>query len=90
MSSAITVYGGLDCDAWSGVNGGEPGDLYAEIQIVLPTPLDDECIELIKKLDVAVYEFVDFVAMLARHEAFHPQKARPSPAADVPRAAGGN
>lgn len=30
---------------------GEPGDLYAEIQIVLPTPLDDECMELIKKLD---------------------------------------
>jgi DnaJ-class molecular chaperone len=30
---------------------GEPGDLYAEIQIVLPAPLDDECIELIKKLD---------------------------------------
>ncbi len=30
---------------------GEPGDLYAEIQIVLPTPLDEECVELIKKLD---------------------------------------
>src|SRR5690606_5208623 len=30
---------------------GEAGDLYAEIQIVLPTPLDDECLELIKKLD---------------------------------------
>ena len=30
---------------------GEPGDLYAEIQIVLPIPLDDECVELIKKLD---------------------------------------
>ena len=30
---------------------GEPGDLYAEIQIVLPSPLDDECLELIKKLD---------------------------------------
>ena len=29
----------------------EPGDLYAEIQIVLPSPMDDECIELIKKLD---------------------------------------
>jgi hypothetical protein len=31
--------------------GADPGDLYAEIQIVLPNPLDDECIELIKKLD---------------------------------------
>jgi DnaJ-class molecular chaperone len=31
--------------------GQEPGDLYAEIQIVLPAPLDDECIELLKKLD---------------------------------------
>ncbi len=30
---------------------GEPGDLYAEIEIVLPSPLDDECVELIKKLD---------------------------------------
>jgi molecular chaperone DnaJ/curved DNA-binding protein len=31
--------------------GREPGDLYAEIQIVLPAPVDDECVELIKKLD---------------------------------------
>jgi DnaJ-class molecular chaperone len=31
--------------------GADPGDLYAEIQIVLPSPLDDECIELIRKLD---------------------------------------
>jgi DnaJ-class molecular chaperone len=31
--------------------GREPGDLYAEIQIVLPAPLDDACVELIKKLD---------------------------------------
>jgi DnaJ-class molecular chaperone len=31
--------------------GAESGDLFAEIQIVLPSPLDDECIELIKKLD---------------------------------------
>ena len=30
---------------------GEPGDLYAEIQIVLPAPLDDQCVEMIKKLD---------------------------------------
>ncbi len=30
---------------------GEVGDLFAEIQIVLPTPLDEECLELIKKLD---------------------------------------
>jgi molecular chaperone DnaJ/curved DNA-binding protein len=30
---------------------GTAGDLYAEIQIVLPTPLDDECLELIKKLE---------------------------------------
>jgi DnaJ-class molecular chaperone len=30
---------------------GEPGDLYAEIQIVLPSPLDEESQELIKKLD---------------------------------------
>jgi curved DNA-binding protein len=30
---------------------GDPGDLYAEIQIVLPSPLDEECQELIKKLD---------------------------------------
>jgi len=29
----------------------DPGDLYAEIQIVLPSPLDEECLELIKKLD---------------------------------------
>jgi curved DNA-binding protein len=34
--------------------GREPGDLYAEIQIVLPTTLDDECVELIKKLDAHV------------------------------------
>jgi DnaJ-class molecular chaperone len=30
---------------------GEPGDLYAEIQIVLPAPLDDACVEMIKKLE---------------------------------------
>ncbi len=30
---------------------GTVGDLYAEIQIVLPTPLDQECIDLIKQLD---------------------------------------
>lgn len=30
---------------------GEAGDLYAEIQIVLPTPLDEESLELIKKFD---------------------------------------
>jgi DnaJ-class molecular chaperone len=30
---------------------GTTGDLYAEIQIVLPSPLDDTCIDLIKKLD---------------------------------------
>ncbi len=30
---------------------GDPGDLYAEVQIVLPTPLDEQCIELIKKLE---------------------------------------
>jgi len=30
---------------------GEAGDLYAEIQIVLPSPLDEECLELVKKLD---------------------------------------
>jgi curved DNA-binding protein len=30
---------------------GEAGDLFAEIQIVLPTPLDEESLELIKKLD---------------------------------------
>ncbi len=36
-----------------GVTGrdGMAGDLYAEVQIVLPTPLDDECLELLKKLD---------------------------------------
>jgi DnaJ-class molecular chaperone len=30
---------------------GEPGDLFAEIQIGLPSPLDDQCVEMIKKLD---------------------------------------
>jgi DnaJ-class molecular chaperone len=30
---------------------GETGDLFAEIQIVLPTPLDPESIDLIKKFD---------------------------------------
>jgi curved DNA-binding protein len=30
---------------------GAAGDLYAEIQIVLPSPLDEQCLELIKKLD---------------------------------------
>ena len=32
-------------------DGAEPGDLYAEVQIVLPSPLDAECQETIKKLD---------------------------------------
>jgi len=30
---------------------GPPGDLFAEIQIVLPKPLDDESLELIKQFD---------------------------------------
>jgi DnaJ-class molecular chaperone len=30
---------------------GAAGDLYAEIQIVLPSPLDEACVEMIKKLD---------------------------------------
>jgi curved DNA-binding protein len=30
---------------------GEAGDLFAEIQIVLPAPLDERCLELIKQLD---------------------------------------
>jgi curved DNA-binding protein len=30
---------------------GEPGDLFAEIEIVLPSPLDDASIDLIKQLD---------------------------------------
>ena len=30
---------------------GEPGDLFAHLEIVLPATLDDEAIELIKKLD---------------------------------------
>lgn len=34
--------------------GGEVGDLFAEIQIVLPTPLDEESLELLKKLDAHV------------------------------------
>ena len=36
-----------------GVTGrnGQSGDLYAELQIVLPSPLDEECVEIIKKLD---------------------------------------
>ncbi len=42
---------------------GEPGDLFAEIMIVLPTPLDDECLDLIKKLD-------------AHAQAAHPQDPR--------------
>ncbi|HEV3136542.1 MAG TPA: J domain-containing protein [Pirellulales bacterium] len=33
---------------------GEAGDLFAEIQIVLPTPLDPESLDLIKKLDAHV------------------------------------
>ena len=33
---------------------GEPGDLFAEIQIVLPTPLDERSSELIKELDTHV------------------------------------
>jgi DnaJ-class molecular chaperone len=33
---------------------GEPGDLFAQIEIVLPATLDDESIELIKKLDAHV------------------------------------
>ena len=43
--------------------GGEPGDLFAEIMIVLPTPLDEKCDELIKKLDAHV-------------QATHPQNPR--------------
>jgi len=31
--------------------GGPAGDLYAEIQIVMPKQLDDECVELIRQLD---------------------------------------
>jgi DnaJ-class molecular chaperone len=42
---------------------GEAGDLFAEIQIVLPTPLDPECLELIKKLD-------------AHSQSAHPQQPR--------------
>ena len=42
---------------------GDPGDLFAIIEIVLPTPLDDESIELIKKLDAYV-------------ESAHPQHPR--------------
>ena len=42
---------------------GEVGDLFAEIQIVLPTPLDPECLELIKKLD-------------AHSQTSHPQQPR--------------
>ncbi|MEX0675559.1 MAG: DnaJ C-terminal domain-containing protein [Pirellulales bacterium] len=42
---------------------GEAGDLYAEIQIVLPSPLDDECVEMIKKLD-------------AHAQSAHPQQPR--------------
>jgi DnaJ-class molecular chaperone len=30
---------------------GKTGDLLAQVEIVLPTPLDEECTELIKKLD---------------------------------------
>jgi DnaJ-class molecular chaperone len=30
---------------------GEKGDLYAEVQIVLPSPLDQQCVEEIRKLD---------------------------------------
>src|SRR5205085_4466250 len=30
--------------------GGEPGDLYAEIQIVLPKPLEPDDLELIRRL----------------------------------------
>ena len=30
---------------------GTAGDLFAEVQIVLPNPLDDPCLEMIKKLD---------------------------------------
>ena len=42
---------------------GEPGDLFAEVQIVLPSLLDDESLELIKKLDAHV-------------EAWQPQQPR--------------
>jgi DnaJ-class molecular chaperone len=42
---------------------GEVGDLYAEIQIVLPSPLDEECLELVKKLD-------------AHTQSSHPQQPR--------------
>ncbi len=43
--------------------GGEPGDLFAEIMIVLPAPLDEKCDELIKQLDAHV-------------QATHPQNPR--------------
>ncbi len=33
------------------IKGSEPGDLFAEIQIVLPAALDDESRELVRQLD---------------------------------------
>ncbi|MGD9719723.1 MAG: DnaJ C-terminal domain-containing protein [Pirellulales bacterium] len=42
---------------------GEAGDLYAEVQIVLPAPLDDESLELVKKLNEHI-------------ESTHPQQPR--------------
>lgn len=42
---------------------GEPGDLFAIVEISLPAPLDDEALELVKKLDAHV-------------ESVHPQQPR--------------
>ncbi len=42
---------------------GEPGDLFAVIEIMLPTPLDETATELIKKFDEHV-------------SATHPQQPR--------------
>jgi DnaJ-class molecular chaperone len=33
---------------------GDPGDLFAEIEIVLPAPLDEKSVELIKQLDAHI------------------------------------
>ncbi|MEU7848316.1 YdeI/OmpD-associated family protein [Micromonospora parva] len=44
----------------------------------------------VKRAETRERKIVDFVAMLARHEALHPQKARPSPAGEVPGTTAGN
>ncbi|MEU8019958.1 YdeI/OmpD-associated family protein [Micromonospora parva] len=44
----------------------------------------------VKRAETRERKIVDFVAMLARHEALHPQKARPSPAGGVPGTTAGN